>query len=486
MPEPTRDSLHNRVAKNGVASLVAQAIRFVIYFATAIVLAHRLSPEDFGLFGVAFAFTGFLEIAKDGGLVVPVVQSKNLTGLQLTALFWVNAATGTALTLIAVAIAPFAARLYGDTRLLTAIPVLALTFLAGGISTQHRGLLRREARFVALGFCETAALGAGCIVAVILATKGAGYWSLVGLYITLEVIQTGLTVAVSGWRPGWPRRGADIRHLLRFGGMMMAFNLMAYLTFRFDNLVVGWYAGPAALGYYEKAYQFLLLPVNQIGAPVTSVAHSALSRAQNDPDRYRDLFDRLLLVTTGLGMPLTTFLFANAPALIATLLGPQWLPSAPIFRALAPAAFLMTISVSTGWIYLSLGRAARQLRWGPLTAVVIVTAFFTGVRWGAVGVAASLSISHALLLLPTLQYTCAESPVRWQRILRIAARPAFASLFALSISMAADVLWGGGAWEWPRNLLLFTASYYAGWIMIPGGRAFLRRHLPSLRMLLAR
>src|SRR5208282_2800308 len=129
-------------------------------------------------------------------------QSDHLTKSQQNALFWINVAVGAALTGISLMAAPFVARLYREPRLIPVIQVLALTFLVGGISTQHRAFLRREARFVALGICETAALAAGCAVAVSFAIEGAGYWSLVWLYVTLEFTQTILTIAVSGWRPG--------------------------------------------------------------------------------------------------------------------------------------------------------------------------------------------------------------------------------------------------------------------------------------------
>ena len=96
--------------------------------------------------------------------------------------------------------------------------------------------------------------------------------------------------------------------LLHFGGLVVAFDFIGYLNYRFDDLLVGWFLGPTALGDYDKAYQFLLLPINRIGVPVSGVAQSALSTAQSDPSLYRASLRRSLLLTTGLGMPLTAYL----------------------------------------------------------------------------------------------------------------------------------------------------------------------------------
>ena len=415
------ENLRHLEIRSSFAAVAAQAVQLLLYTGTAIALARLITPQDYGLFAIAFGITAFLGIAKDAGLIAPVIQSQTLTRSQLDTLFWCTATGGLLLTLAVLAAAPLAGWLFSDERLVPVTRTLALTLLAGGLSTQHRALLRRQMRFSTLASCEALAAAAGCAVAIVSGMRGAGYWSLVWLYLTTEAVQTILTVPASGWRPGWPKRGTGIRPLLHFGGLVVAFDFIGYLNYRFDNLLVGWFLGPTALGFYDKAYQFLLLPINQIGVPVSGVAQSALSTAQSDPSLYRASLRRCLLLTTGLGMPLAAFLCVNANAVVELAFGSRWLPSAPIFQALAPAAFLMTVTASMGWIYLSLGRARRQLPWSVFTTAVTIAAFLVGLKWGVVGVALALSISRIALFLPTLIYTCSGSPVEWTDLLRTSA-----------------------------------------------------------------
>ena len=119
-------------------------------------------------------------------------------------------------------------------------------------------------RFSTLATCEALAAAAGCAAAIVAGMRGAGYWSLVWLHLTTEVVRTILTVLASRWRPGWPKLGTGIRPLMRFGGLVVAFDFIGYLNYQFDNLLVGWFLGPTALGFYDKAYQFLLLPINLV------------------------------------------------------------------------------------------------------------------------------------------------------------------------------------------------------------------------------
>ena len=476
-PAAPIDNLKGRAVRGTAAVFVSQALHFALTVGTGITLARLLTPEDFGIYAMAFAVTTFLEFAKCGGIVVPVIQSQTLSEDQLDTLFWFSAAAGIGVALVACLAAPAVAHVFGDSRLVPVICALAVTFVLGGLTTQHVALLRRSLRFTRLTACEFSALAAGSGAGIFAATQGAGYWSLVYLAITREVVLLTLVVAATRWRPRWPHQWANIAPLIRFGGLMMVFEVMGYLTFKADNLIVGWYLGAATLGFYDKAYQFLLMPATQITLPLSNVVHATLSRLQDEPERFRSYLERALLLATSLGMPLTAFLFGNAAVIIEQLLGARWLPSLPIFQALAPAAFVMTITASVGWISLALGRARRQLPWTAAATVITLCGFLAGVRWGAVGVAAAFSIVRVGILVPTLRYTCDGTPVRWRALMATAARPAFASIAALLLSA---MVTGGvpvSAWTLPRNALVFAALYSALWVLIPGGRLLMRENI---------
>jgi O-antigen/teichoic acid export membrane protein len=465
------DGLRGRAVRAGAAAFLAQGLKLFLFLGVGMVLARLLTPEDFGLFGIAFSIAGFLEVAKDGGLIVPVVQAETLTPDQSSWLFWFNAAVGAVLTIAAALIGPLAARVFGDARLVALMGALAFVFLFGGLSTQHRALMRRSLHFRALAGCEVTALAVGAALALYAAFRGAGFWSLVILYLAQEAVLTVLVWVVSGWRPGWPDRAAAVRPLLRFGGLMVGFDLVDYLNSKLDNLIVAYFLGAAALGFYDKAYQVQSLPFSLVSQPLSGVAHSVLSRLQSEPERYRVYIGRCILLSTGLGMPVVAFLFGNAAAVIQLMFGPTWVPSAVIFQAFAPASFLGTVTIGTLWVAFSLGRARRQFPWTLTTTAVTVIAFFCGVRWGARGVAMGLSAARIALFVPSLIYTCAGTPVDWRQLVRSASRPAFAALIALGVSSAIAMLMPPAWWRVFVNAAVYAATYGLCWIVTPGGRA---------------
>ena len=69
LAQPSLTDLKRRSVRGGFATLSAQGVKFVLQTATTMVLARLLSPQDFGLQGMAIVVTGFLALFQDAGLV---------------------------------------------------------------------------------------------------------------------------------------------------------------------------------------------------------------------------------------------------------------------------------------------------------------------------------------------------------------------------------------------------------------------------------
>ena len=455
----------------------ARSCKFVGAIAATAVLARLLSPADFGLIAMVLAVTGFVTRFRDLGLAMPTVQRAEITHEQVSTLFWVNVAFGLAIMLLTAAAAPLVAWFYDEPRLTTVTIVLAVAFLFGGLTVQHQALVRRQMRFARLAAIQVLAAVVTPAVGIGLALLGAGYWALVAMELVLvATVAVGVWV-VCRWRPGRPVRGAGIRGMLAFGGHLTGANILDYVARNIDKVLLGWRWGAAPLGLYSKAYQLLLLPVRQINQPISTVAVPALSRLQNEPERYRAYYRQGIQLIAVLGMPLVFFTFVAADEIILTILGSQWAAAAVLFRLLAPAALLNSLNVATSWVYLSLGQVARQFRWTLLSSAAAVVAFLVGLRWGAEGVAVAYSVSFCALRIPEIPYCFSRSPLRSADLLGVLWRPTVASVFAGAAVAGLKLL---VATEANQGLLLlgdlvtFAAAYLLAWHVLPGGRRIVR------------
>ncbi len=124
-----RTDLKGRSIRSSAVTLVSQGCKFFLQIGMTVVLARLLTPEDYGLFGVAFAVTTFFALFKDLGLSLSTVQSAEINHEQISTLFWINAALGCTLALLVALVTPLISWFYGEPRLasvMLAMPGLCL------------------------------------------------------------------------------------------------------------------------------------------------------------------------------------------------------------------------------------------------------------------------------------------------------------------------------------------------------------------------
>jgi len=469
----TPTELRQKSIRGGVAVAVAQVCKFGLQFASVVVLARLLTPEDYGLFSIVMAITVFVNIFNDLGLNWATVQSPEINYRQISALFWVNLALGCILALVTFALSPLIARIYHEPSLMSMTAAMAASYILSALGSQPKALLRRQLKFSLIAIIEVASMAAGMIVAIVAAIWGAHYWSLV-LMILIMNATNALAVWLAGhWLPGPLARFSEVKHMVNFGGQLTVTQIFNYAVRNLDNLLIGWYWGARPLGFYDKAYQLLNIQGVQVATPAMGLTLPVLSRLQAEPNRYREYFEKFLMLAAAAGMSLSAFLFVSASEAVSFILGDQWLPSVPIFRMLAPAAFLGTAFASANWIFISLGQPARLFRSSVAMAIVTLAGFIIGLPFGAIGVAISFSATRAILLLPLFYYACKESAVVWTHALKTLLRPAISAAGAVIIILLLRQVFSLG-----QNLfvtltilvLSYVLFFLTLWIILPGGR----------------
>jgi O-antigen/teichoic acid export membrane protein len=478
-------NLKRATVRGGAYTLLAQGTKFVLSLGATAVLARLLTPADYGLVAMVAALMAFAAIFKDLGLAMATVQQAEITHSQVSSLFWINQVIGLLLGILVAGCAPLAAWFYEDPRLRDVTLILAITFILGGLTIQHQALLRRQMRFRALAAIDVAALVVGTAVAVLLALGGAGYWALVWRQVTVAIVAAAGVWLLCGWRPGALHRRTGSKAMLAFGGHLTLSNGLNYFARNMDRILLGRRWGDQELGLYTKAFQLLLLPIQQVNAPVSSVAIPALSRIKDDPARYRRYYCSAMNLIGHLTTPLIVIMAVLSDEIVAIVLGRQWHGASGIFRVLAIAAIGRPMADANSWIYISLGRGRRMLYWGALSAPLFVLAFVIGVRWGAVGVAMGYALCALTLRLPAFMWALHATPVRLRDLARATYRSTALSMIMLAVMIPVRLAM---APHGAMPVLIVTgaagaAALVLGLYLWPGARREAAKLIETARML---
>jgi O-antigen/teichoic acid export membrane protein len=431
--------LKGKAARGALVSTVAQVTIFFLRTGSMVVLARVLSPADFGIVGMVTACTGLFELFRDMGLSVATIQKASITRAQTSTLFWINLAAGLVLSSLCAASAPLITCFYHEPRLFWPTIALGAGFILNGAAVQHRAILARDMRFAALAVIDIASVVGSIAVGIAMAAAHHGYWALVGMYIALPFLGLLGVLAIGGWVPGPPRRGAGIRSMLHYGGTLTLKNLVLYLAFNTDKVLLGRFCGAEALGIYGRAYQLISLPTQNLTSTIGQVAVPALSRVQNHPESLRSYFLKSYAVFLSLVMPITMVCALFSEDIVTVFLGSKWGGAVPLFRLLSPTVFTLALVNPLTWLLLAIGRPGRSLRIALVTSPVVIAGYVIGLGAGPGGVAAGFSVATLLLTVPTIVWATCGTVVTAVDILKAVARPFFSVVGAAAATWA---VWG--------------------------------------------
>lgn len=383
-------------ARGAVVTIGLQGVRFVIQFAGLVVLGRLLAPADFGLVAMVTAVIGIGDIIREFGLVPATVQAKSISAAQRSNLFWLGAALG---ILVAVAVclsAQLLALLYQDDRVIAIALVLSLTFIFSGLQSQFQAGLAREMRFAAMSMSDLAAQFVGLGTAVIAALLDWGYWALVVQLVVQSFSLLVFRVSVAKWLPGMPKRHASIRPQLIYGRSLVLTQVLVYVSSNIDSLLIGSKFGATQLGFYNRGFQILMMPLNQILTPLTTVALPVLSKISDDDRRFNKYIQRAQIMVSYPAVLLFSILAATADPIIPLVFGEQWLPSVAIFQILSVAGAFQSIGYVSYWVFLSKGLTSSHFRFSLISRTILIVSIVSGSIWGPWGIAAGYSLGVLL------------------------------------------------------------------------------------------
>ena len=358
-----------------------------IAFVLSILLARFLEPKDYGLVGMVTVFIGFLGTFQDVGLG-QAVFSFDPDDTILPTYFTVASLTGVVLTLLGFASAPWIAAFYHEPRMIPIIQVLSVTLFLGSLGSVSKSLLSKRFQFRELTLIESGcALSCG-LLAVVLAWKGFGVWSLVANLVSASFLQTTLMCWIV--RPRFTARvdGAEVRKVLRFGTPLIGAELLWKFYKNSDYLVIGKFLGSVALGQYTLAYRLATVVNDKISVIVNRVTVPAFAALKDDRNalvgHWFSVTRKLALVNFALLVGIAM----NGEDFITVALGQKWLPAVVPLRFLCAVGAWDTITPIINNLLQVKRRTDFMFIYSLFNAILLPVGFTIACQagWGLAGV----------------------------------------------------------------------------------------------------
>jgi len=348
-----RDKLLSAVFWQGLERVGSYGIGFIV----SVILARRLSPEEFGVIAIMMVFISLSNVFIDSGFSTSLIQKKDMEEADCCSVFYINIVMSLILYGILYLASPYIAEFYETEDLALYLHVFSLILIIRSFSLVQNALLRKRMLFNLSFRINWVALIISGIVGIVMAYSGCGVWSLIAQQLTNALVTVFLQWFWIKWRPQWLFDVKRTKELFNFGWKMFCSSFLDSLYNEIYSVVIGKIADLTMLSYYDRGKQYPQFGMNVINSTIGGVLLPAFSELQDDRPKMKQLAQRGLKCIMFLVTPSLAFLFVFADSITILLLTEKWLPCVFFMRLCCITFFFWPFHTTNLQIITACGRS---------------------------------------------------------------------------------------------------------------------------------
>lgn len=365
-----------------------QFIAFFVQFIGMVVISRLLAPREIGIYTIAMAALGIIQVFTTFGIASFVVREAEMPRTTLESAFTVNAILIISLSLLLMGLSFAAGPVLGATEAGSVLRILSVSNLFAIVNFRPAAMLQREMLFKPLSMIMVVNVTTQTTATIFFAVAGLSYMSaayasllsaLVSTFMTQKLGRSYISFRMSlvGWRP-----------ITAFGLQMMSVSGVAMLNGKLSDLLVGRLLGVTALGFYGRASQLSSIIFDNLYGTATRVVFVQMSKEYRDGGDWSETYRRGFSMITAFMWPFLIGLAILARPAVHLLYGEQWLPVA---LPLAAMMIFQLIGVAFGmnWeLFVLRGETGKQARFEGARFLLGIPIFAVGcmfnILWAAI------------------------------------------------------------------------------------------------------
>ena len=321
-------------------SFVDNSANQIIQFVTGIILARLLTPREFGLIGMLTIFVAISQSFIDSGFSSALIRKKNCSQNDYSTIFYFNLLVAVLFCLLLIAFSSSISKFFNEPQLKDLLIVLSLGLVINAFGIIQRTELTKRIDFnLQMRVSVISAIISG-IIGITLAYRGYGVWSLVAKTLSGYSITSLLLWLWNRWRPLMVFRINSLSELFSFGSKILITGIINTFFQNLYLLVIGKVYSAVDLGFFTRADQFKSLPQQNLTKVIERVSFPLLSEIQDDDQKLKRSFRKLLRNSMFISFLLMFVLSAVSRTLVITLIGEKWIVSVGYLQWLCFAGVL--------------------------------------------------------------------------------------------------------------------------------------------------
>lgn len=395
---PETRPLSSQVITGGFWVFTLRIIEKILRFIRIVILARLLAPDDFGLFGIALLSMSCLETFTETGFEQALIQKKQDIKEYLDTAWTINLIRAAFLGCILFISAPAIGLFFNNPKAIILTRTIALAVLLKGLTNIRVVYFRKELKFNKEFLYRSIGIIAEFIVGVSLAIILRNAWALLFGLLANYFVTFLVSYIIYPYKPKLELNIEKFKELFSFGKWLLSSSILVFLLTQGDDIFVGKLLGVAALGLYQMAYRISNMPATEISHIISQVTFPAYSKLQDNIDKLRKAYLKVLQVTAFLSFPIAGLIFILAPNFTRIFLGEKWMPMVPAMQVLAFWGLIHSIGATIGPILQGAGRPELATKLQVVKLVILLILIYPLTKsLGILGAALAVVLSAILL-----------------------------------------------------------------------------------------
>ncbi|MEL5899101.1 lipopolysaccharide biosynthesis protein [Clostridium sporogenes] len=354
---------------------------------TNMILARIISPQAFGVVATVTMIMSFADMFTDAGFQKYLVQhefkDEDEKFKNANVAFWTNFGISIFLWLIITMFRKQIAIAVGNPGLGNVIAIACIQLLLTSFSSIQMALYRRDFDFKTLFLVRMVSVFIPFIITIPLAFLGLSYWSLIIGTIFIQISNAVILTVKSKWKPHLFYKVEILKEMLSFSIWSLIEAISIWFTAWVDVFIIGSSLNQYYLGIYKTSTAMVNALMSLITASIVPVLFSALSRLQDDTEKFNKMYLTTQRLVSIFVFPLGIGVYLYSDLATKIILGSKWKEASGVIGVWAlTSSIMIVLGHFNSEVYRAKGRPKLSFLSQMLHLVVLVPACIISSKYG--------------------------------------------------------------------------------------------------------
>lgn len=321
-------NIENKLVNATKWSTITEIAAKIISPVTNMILARIISPEAFGVVATVTMIMSFSDMFTDAGFQKYLIQhefkNEDEKFKNANVAFWTNFVISVFLWIVIILFRKQIAVIVGNPGLGNVVAIACVQILLTSFSSIQMALYRRDFDFKTLFLVRIIAVCVPFFVTIPLAFLGLSYWAIIIGTIFMQISNAVILTVKSKWKPYLFYKVEILKKMISFSIWSLIEAISMWLTAWIDVLIIGNSFNQYYLGIYKTSTTMVNSFMSLITASIVPVLFSALSRLQDDAEKFTRMYFTAQRIASIFIFPLGIGVYLYSDLATKIMLGSNW------------------------------------------------------------------------------------------------------------------------------------------------------------------